>query len=123
LPEDNIETVSEFGSHSFLLAPLHLDPYRVVGTRVVVVETADGGPYYISFRDRSGADRRLDPEYQYSTTIHQQIPDSFNSPVLVDTFRGRGRFQDPENGLTVEGSQISVEGLRGPRIILGVRLE
>ena len=99
LPSSSTLEIDNWRNRKFTLLPISVDPYDLPGLRVVKIQVENGDPYYISYRDNSGVDQYLDPEYQFNVIIHRW--DGWNNSQYITAIKAGGTFKDAENELTI----------------------
>jgi hypothetical protein len=115
--------VTATGSASFELFPLHLTPGEAQaadpqgqGLQMVRIPRAEGGYYYLSYRQAAGHDSGLYSSYTNGVSVHRYIGGGYSNTYLIKRLAGGGDcagtpgacFSDETTGVNVR--QVSQNG-------------
>ncbi len=101
---DKVLDVTEAGQ--FTLAPLGTDPAISTDPQILRITPANGWPYYLSYRQRTGKDSAMSSAYTTGVNIHRGLKSgnwSHFIKVLKSDFSDPNlyQFQDANNDITV----------------------
>ena len=115
--------VTATGSATFDLFPLHLTPAEAQaadpqgqGLQMVRIPRAEGGYYYLSYRDDDGHDSGLYSSYVNGVSVHRYSGSGYSNTYLIKRLSGGGDcagtpgacFSDEATGVNVR--QVSQDG-------------